>query len=281
MPGPDPQRLGPLADQDLEPVDRGRAPLARASAISLSPIRRRRGRRGRPPASKRSGSSGQLLERILVPHADRGAVDDQLVAAGPGLARRRRRGSALRERPGPARRRARAVRFQTATAAPSPASAQTAARAEPPAPSTSAARPATGPGSAASSPVASVLSARIPPPAKLSVLAAPISRAASDGLVRERQRRLLVRDGDVDADESLRRAAPCVRRSNSPGLHVDRLVAPLAGQPERLERGVLHRRASGSGRPGARAPRAASPPRRSTAAVRGARARRCRRRRAG
>ena len=72
------------------------------------------------------------------------------------------------------------MRFQIDTRAPSVTSAQATARAEPPAPSTRARWPAGGAGSESRKPRASVFSAAIRPPAKLSVLAAPIARAASE-----------------------------------------------------------------------------------------------------
>ena len=59
--------------------------------------------------------------------------------------------------------------------------------------------------------------------------------------VGNRQRRELVRDGDVDPGEALipERAHP-VREIL--GRHLDRLIAPLVGEAELGERGVLHRR---------------------------------------
>ena len=100
--------------------------------------------------------------------------------------------------------------------------------------------PAGDSGSASRRPVASVFSAAIRHRAKLSVLAAPIARAASEAVVGDRERRQLVRNGDVDADEALarHRANPRVEVLRR---HLDRLVGPLVGQAELGERGGLHR----------------------------------------
>ena len=125
--------------------------------------------------------------------------------------------------------------------APASRSAHTAARALPPAPSTSALRPATANGSAAISAGASVLSAWIEPSApNTSVFAAPIARARAVGSVGQRQRRLLVRDRHVRAAEpgAGQRAHGLLEQLRR---HREQAVAPVA-EPGRPQRGVLHRR---------------------------------------
>ena len=64
------------------------------------------------------------------------------------------------------------------------------------------------------------------------------------GLVGDRERRLLVRDRDVRADESLLGHRPD-SLGEFPRRQVARFIAPLAAEPERLEGGVLHRGRAG------------------------------------
>ena len=113
-------------------------------------------------------------------------------------------------------------------------------------------------GSASISAGASVLSAATAPPAsKVSVLAAPIARARGVGLGGQRQRRLLVGDGHVDAAETGSRQRPHELREQTGGDR-EQLVAPV-----RQARRPLARRSaspvSGCGPPASPAPRGAAP----------------------
>ena len=180
------------------------------------------------------------------------AVDEQV--------RRLRGASTARAPSSPASASARSgVRFHTRhLARPGSRSAHTAARALPPAPSTSARMPA---GELAErrdrararrcSPPRSSPSA-----ANVSVFAAPISRAASLGLVRERERRLLVRDRDVRAEEA---REPRARASSREQRAAARAGAGSASPPARAPRAPrCASPASGCARPASRGRRGAS-----------------------
>ena len=139
------------------------------------------------------------------------------------------------------------VRFHTDTSlAPSRSSAQTAARALPPAPSTSARLPAGDSPRAAIKPGASVFSAAIAPPgAKLSVLAAPISRAASLALSASASAACLW--GIVTFAPTKPAAAERAHGLREQlGRDGQQLIAP-ALHPERGERRVVHRRRAAVG----------------------------------
>ena len=84
----------------------------------------------------------------------------------------------------------------------------------------------------------------------VSVLAAPIARAAAVARVGERERGVLVRDRDVGADEAGRRQRPHGLLEQL-GRQRQQLVAPAA-QAERRERGARASPASGCERPASR-----------------------------
>ena len=216
-PGPDPKRSGTLPDQDFEPLHHGRAPLpgrvgelglARAvdeidDDLTLAEAS------GASRSVTRSGARALPLGAL---EAHRGRVDDQVEVARrqPAVDLERRRAQGFRERRGALgspvphlglllahesthhracrrRRRARAREARTASSAAS-----------------------------RDNPGASVLSAAIAPAWKLSVFADLISPAGSDAGVRQRQRCVLVRDGDVRAHEALV-ASAWTRSGNSSG----------------------------------------------------------------
>ena len=160
----------------------------------------------------------QLLEGVLAAEADRGGVDDQVVVGLVGIVDRPRRRARRR-----APRRAPGCGSRPPPRAPSPTSAQTAARAAPPRPEHQRAgvqrrRPqrrqqAAGVGVVGRDPRLGVRAAAAPYALcrplrlqtaygpKLSVLAAPICARRLARHRRQRQRRLLVRDGHVGAGE--------------------------------------------------------------------------------
>ena len=126
------------------------------------------------------------------------------------------------------------VRFQISTSAPARTRAQTAARAEPPAPMTSARLPAGEPGSASSSRRVGVLG-HDPSLAEAQCVGGADLARGIGGLVGDLQRRDLVRDGDVDPGEALRRAPPTrsanrPRRRRSPRIPSRRRAPARPGQ---------------------------------------------------
>ena len=197
--GPAFERRSALGDQDLQSVDH------------VGPSRSCRFEESRPAGPvdhvhhAASGTQVIGLERKRLERGhpgrepDRRAVDDDL---GRDRDPRRRARRAPRRAP----RRARACGSRPPRRPRRPARAPTPRRARaPPAPSTSARPPgrvAHAAQRARAAPGASVLSAWIAPSSNVSVLAAPIARAASARRVGERERRLLVRDRHVDAAEA-------------------------------------------------------------------------------
>ena len=173
--GPDPKRDRPLAGEDLDAVDDRRSSgVGGGEQGRLAPAVDEVDHRAPSPSAARSSGSSANGSSPCMP--DRGGVDDQLVR----WPRPRDLGDTVP--PSSAQRfveRA-AVRFQTSTSRPPGPEPRPAARAAPPAPRRGRGSARGRLGQAARKPSASVLTARISSPSKLRVLAAPISRAASE-----------------------------------------------------------------------------------------------------
>ena len=221
----------PCLTSTSRPSTTSAPPRLRPGLRRASRARRRRGRRRAAAGrSRRRGSS---------------SIDVVRPRARPrSRSRPRRRPPAPRRSPRRAPRRARwrarACGSRRSPRRPASRSAQAAARPAPPAPSTSAVMPARRRAAARrAGPAASVLSAWIAPSSKVSVFAAPIARAASLGVVGQRERRLLVRDRHVRAAVARRRQR-AHRLLEQLGRDRQLHVAPV--EPERLERRVVHRR---------------------------------------
>ena len=253
-----------LLDQDLEAVDHLRSTAPRLLRQHRC---RRSGRPGRPRTRihrrnrPSAGSSLNVLDGSASP------TEVQLTSTSAA----HRRGDRARRRARPRARAARSgVRFQTATVgARLRQRVGRGARASRPRRGQRACAARRSP-SAASSPGASVLSAAMAPPgAKVSVLAAPMARAAVGGLVGQRERRLLVRDRDVGAGE-----ARAGQGAHGLGEELGRRPAGAGSasrsSPTAAQRGVVHRRRAAVGdRPAEDAEpgqaQGPTPPRRSTA----------------
>ena len=245
------ERVDPLADQHLEPVDDARAPLAGGRARAASRHRRRGRRDRRRSCPARSGSCRSALKHLGpgtgVSCWPRGvAFTTSAAARGGGQATASPSSAAASGR-----------RALTATRQPASRSAATAARAAPPAPSTSASAGAVSP-SAHRSPRPSVLSPWIAPSRTRSVLTEPAGPRLGRQLGAHRDHGLLVRDRDVHAREAGRRHARDELRPAAPAAR----RPPRTPSPSRARR--RRRRASpasANGRPDGRSPpRAAAQP---------------------
>ena len=201
----------PLADQELEPIHRRHAtrPARREPARCLRGVDQ-----VDHAAEAGQGILGQRQpgQRGAAVEADRGAVDQH-------VRRRRQRSPVCRRAPGSAPSARSAVRFQIRTSpAPASNSAHTAARALPPAPSTSAVRPAIGKGSAACTPVRRCCRPRAP----RRVRSAACWRRRSPGArlcrgARQGECRRLVGDRDVPPRESRRPGRAAITSPSSGG----------------------------------------------------------------